>query len=301
MSTSLKPLTASDSAPTGYVQMPPWFWDYLRVGAPPGAEFKVRGQNFVMTRGIPRSQELASGAQAQTEEAFGFKWQKRDTFDSPVSLARAREWLIARYGDPVGSDWFKEHGESPVLLDAGCGAAVSAIELFAGLLPRVRYIGADISEAVDVAAERFRERGIDAAFIQADLTKLPFPEKSVDLILSEGVLHHTDSTEGALGVLSRLLKPGGRFLFYVYRKKGPLREFSDDYIRAQLQSMTPADAWKAVEPLTQLGIALGKLEAEIEIETAIDVLGIPAGKIDVQRLFYWHVAKAFYPARPEFR
>jgi hypothetical protein len=61
--------------------------------------------------------------------------------------------------------------------------------------------------------------------------------------------------------------------------------------------MSPQQAWEAVEPLTQLGIALGELDAEIEIEKPIELLGIPAGKIDVQRLFYWHVAKAFY--RPD--
>ena len=31
--------------------------------------------------------------------------------------------------------------------------------------------------------------------------------------------------------MQRHLKPGGRILFYVYRKKGPIREFTDDYVR----------------------------------------------------------------------
>jgi hypothetical protein len=91
-----------------------------------------------------------------------------------------------------------------------------------------------------------------------------------------------------------LLKKGGRFLFYVYRSKGPVREFTDDYVRDLLQSMTSQQSWKAMEPLTQLGIELGKINAEIDIPKPIDLLGIPAGRISVQRLFYWHVAKAFY-------
>ncbi len=99
--------------------------------------------------------------------------------------------------------------------------------------------------------------------------------------------------------MARLLKPGGRFLFYVYKKKGPIREFTDDYIREKLQPMTPEAAWQAMEPLTQLGISLGELNAEIDIPQPIDVLGIPAGRINVQRLFYWHVAKMFY--RPDLR
>lgn len=274
---------------------PGWLWPLLGVDREWDGERNLRGQPFVIRGGLPRSLGLLSDAQAQTEEAFGFKWKQRETFESPAALARVGEWLLERYGD-VGQ-WLDDHGERPLLLDAGCGAAMSALELFAGHLERIRYIGVDVSEAVDVAAKRFAERGLEGGFVQADITCLPFDERSIDVIFSEGVLHHTNSTRGALEALARLLKPGGRFLFYVYRKKGPIREFTDDLIRDQLQQRTPEEAWKALEPLTRLGIALGELEAEIEIPEPVDLLGIPAGRVDVQRLFYWHVAKAFY--RPD--
>lgn len=275
--------------------MPQWLWDYLGVSAPQEGEgFDLAGQRFVQHSGVPRSQSVLSANQAQTEETFGFKWKKRNTFDSPASLARMRAWLIERYGDLESAGWLAEHGEPPLLIDAGCGAGMSAIELLGPLVPRLRYLGIDVSAAVDVAAERFSEKGLPAAFMQADISNLPFPDESVDLIFSEGVLHHTNSTKGAITALARLLKQGGRFMFYVYRRKGPVREFADDYIRAQLQSMPPQQAWEAMEPLTRLGISLGELDAEIDIPNPIDLLGIPAGRINVQRLFYWHVAKLFY-------
>lgn len=274
---------------------PEWLATYLGArDLGEGAQFTLRGQAFRVRGGIPRSAKFVSDAQTQTRETFGFKWKKRDTFDSPASLARMREWLVERYGDVPNAPWLAEHGPSPLLIDAGCGAGMSGLELLGSLVGRVRYLGVDISEAVDVAAHRFVERGLSAGFVQADISDLPFPEQSVDLIFSEGVLHHTNSTEGALKSLARLLKPGGRFLFYVYRRKGPLREFTDDYIRDKLQAMVPEDAWRAMEPLTRLGIALGELEAQIEIAEPIDLLGIPAGRMDLQRFFYWHVAKAFY-------
>ena len=130
--------------------------------------------------------------------------------------------------------------------------------------------------------------------MQVDISNPPFPQNSVDLIFSEGVLHHTDSTKESLLSLARLLKRGGRFMFYVYHCKGQLREYTDDYIRDQLQSLKPQEAWKAMEPLTKLGIALGEMDSEIDILEPIELLGIPAGRISVQRLFYWHIAKAFY-------
>lgn len=275
--------------------LPAWFLEILGVNSlVEGSRFELGEQSFVVQEGLPRSRKLVSLEQAQTRETFGFKWKKVKTFDSPASLARMRCWLIERYGDLSRADWLSEHGEQPLLIDAGCGAGMSGLELLEPLLPRIRYLGVDVSDAVDVARQRFLERGYSCAFLQADITDLPFAHGSVDLIFSEGVLHHTNSTEDAIASLSRLLKPGGRFLFYVYKKKGPLREFTDDYIRDKLQAIAPDAAWKAMEPLTQLGISLGELNVEVDIPYPIDLLGIPAGRINVQRLFYWHVAKMFY-------
>ena len=57
------------------------------------------------------------------------------------------------------------------------------------------------------------------------------------------------------------------------------------------------ETWDRLMPLTKLGQALGELNVEIDVLEDVDVLGIPRGKINVQRLFYWHVCKAFY--RPD--
>ncbi len=289
MSTSLKPyMNFKDNTPK-------WFYDYLGISVPQdNEETDIAGQKFILRNGILRNQILLSTNQSQTEKTFGFKWKKRDTFNSEASLSRMRSWLIERYQDIASADWLSEHGENPILIDAGCGAGMSTLELFGSLLPKVRYLGIDVSSAVDVAATRFSERKLPGTFMQADITNPPLPGNSVDLIFSEGALHHTDSTKKALLSLARLLKKGGRFMFYVYHRKGPLREFTDDYIRDKLKAMAPQQSWEAMKPMTQLGIALGKIEGEIDIPDPINLLGIPAGRTSVQRLFYWHIAKTFY-------
>jgi arsenite methyltransferase len=208
--------------------------------------------------------------------------------------ARHRAWLIERYGDVANAPWWADYGTRPSVLDAGCGAGLSAVELFGPILDRIDYRGVDISDAYKVAERRFAERGFPGAFEQGDITNLRFPDATFDIAFSEGVLHHTDSTERALKAVARKLRPGGRFLFYVYRRKGPIREFTDDFIREKLQPMSPAEAWQALYPLTRLGELLGDLHIEIDIPEAIDLLEIPAGKIDLQRFVYWHVFKAFH-------
>ncbi|NBQ40105.1 MAG: class I SAM-dependent methyltransferase [Alphaproteobacteria bacterium] len=279
------------------MSQPQWLSDLLGVQVPAeGASATANGRQITTVAGIPRSAEFVSAAQEQTRETFGFKWAKRDTFEGSVA-EHMRTWLVQKYGDVPFAPWFKEHGEHPIILDAGCGAALSGIALFGPVMDHVHYLGVDVSTAVDVAQQRFKERGWSAGFIQADLNQIPVPERSVDIVFSEGVLHHTDNTFNALAAVTKHVKVGGRVVFYVYRKKGPVREFTDDYIRDKLQVMTPEEGWAAMEPLSELGRILGELNIEIDIKRPIDLLEIPAGKINLQRFFYWHVLKAFY--RPE--
>lgn len=276
--------------------LPDWLAPLLALPELPesGSTVEIGGKRYLVDGSVLRAEAVVSAEQAQTAEAFGYKWHQLHSFESENALRRTREWLLERYGDVAAAEWWSEYGDEPVLLDAGCGAAVSSLALFGSRLESVRFIAADISRAVDVAVERCAAREVRAAFLQDDLTTLPLLPGSIDVIFSEGVLHHTDSTRNAIQRIARLLRWGGRFMFYVYRKKGPIREFTDDYIRGLLQGMPPEQAWKAVEPLTRLGVALGELGAEIEVPEDIELLEIPAGRYDVQRLFYWHVAKAFH-------
>ena len=288
--------SGSAAAAGARITAPAWLYELLGLSVPKeGEEVRLSGRRFVCADGVLRASEGAGeGAQRQTGRTFGYKWKRRESFDSPASLARMRAWLVERYGDVAHAGFWEELGPSPLVLDAGCGAALSALELFGERLAKVRYLGVDLSEAVDVARQRFAERGLPGAFLQVDLSEIPLARGSVDLIFSEGVLHHTDSTRTSLLRLAELLAPGGRFLFYVYRRKGPIREFTDDYLRERLQALSPEEAWERLLPLTRLGQALGELDAWVEVPEAVELLGIPAGRISIQRLFYWHVFKAFY-------
>lgn len=275
---------------------PSWLEELLdcQIPSEDGGSVTLGTTEFVMLDGILRQVQLMSDAQKQTQKTFGFKWAKRDTYDSGVMPERMRDWLFERYGPVPTEDWWSEYGDSPVVLDAGCGAGFSGLEMFGERLKQVRYLGVDISTAVDTAKIRFAERGYQGSFLQSDLVSLPLPPESVDVIFSEGVLHHTDSTRGALENIVSHLKPGGRVLFYVYKTKGPIREYTDDYIRDKVVDLDPDDAWDQLMPLSKLGKMLGDLDMTVNVPEDIDLLEIPAGEINLQRLFYWHIFKAYY-------
>lgn len=240
-----------------------------------------------------------SVSQAQTRNTFAFKWAQRASYESPMFKANAKRWLFDRYcaGDSTRlKQWLG--GGSKIILDAGCGSGFSALLFFGDHLHEHDYLGIDISPSTEVARTRFREAGVPGDFLQHDLRDLPIPPSSVDLIFSEGVLHHTDNTEAALKNLTTKLKPGGRVLFYVYARKAVIREFTDDHIREQLRTLDDETAWAALMPLTKLGKVLGDNDIEIEVPEAIPFLGIPSGKVSLQRLFYWNICKLYY--KPEY-
>ena len=243
--------------------------------------------------------ELPSANQQQTEDTFSFKWRKRDTYDSPHVRAEWKRWLLEKYVDGESEAVGALLGEPrKKILDAGCGSGGSASLFFGDLLKQHDYLGVDISDAVEVARMRFAELGLPGAFLQCDLNRIPESFGLFDVIFSEGVLHHTDSVESALATLAPRLKPGGLFIFYVYARKAPIREFTDDHVRTALEPLGNDEAWAALRPLTLLGKQLGELNVQIEIQEDIPYLGIPKGTYDLQRLFYYKFCKTFY--RPEY-
>ena len=131
--------------------------------------------------------EAVSSDQSQTRDAFGFKWAKRDTYEADAVQDMTRTWLFNRYcgGEPERlAHWLS--GERKIILDAGCGAGNAGLLFFHEHLDSNDYLGVDISNAVDVARQRFSDANQAGDFLQADLMNLPLPDDSVDMIFSEG-------------------------------------------------------------------------------------------------------------------
>lgn len=248
--------------------------------------------------GIVMKREL-SEKQAQTENSFGFKWEKVDTYSSHHVQNEWKRWLVEKYldGKHENINSLLSHRNMKIL-DAGCGSGISAKLFFGEKLKEHQYYGVDISNAVELCEKEFLKQGISGKFSQCDLNDIDESFGNFDMIFSEGVLHHTDSVKNSLCNLSQRLKDGGKFLFYVYSKKAPIREFTDDLVRDSIKDLNNEEAWECLLALTELGKKLGELNVQIEIEKSIPVLGIEAGKYDLQRLFYYKICKAYY--RPDY-
>lgn len=97
-----------------------------------------------------------------------------------------------------------------VLLDAGCGPGTITLAL-AGLVGKA--VGVDIEPKAVAAANRLAARSglASLAFVEADVTALPFEDATFDAVFFHAVLYHQSQPmlTRTLAEARRVLKPGG--------------------------------------------------------------------------------------------
>jgi SAM-dependent methyltransferase len=97
------------------------------------------------------------------------------------------------------------------VLDVGCGEGQIS-RLAAGLPGVERVVGVDPTWAqLEVA----RARGGAVAYERAEAARLPCPSASFDAAIACLVFEHIDDADGAIAEVGRVLRPGGRFLFFL--------------------------------------------------------------------------------------
>jgi arsenite methyltransferase len=230
----------------------------------------------------------------QTSESFAYKWGKRETYESDVVRKKAYRWLVDRYfGTERQRNIFLRKHKGKSILDAGCGSGFSAAILFGKKLNQMKYLGVDISGSIHTAQKRFQELGLCGKFLQESITSMEL-DRAFDIIFCEGVLHHTSNPLQSLRNLVSHLNKNGLIMFYVYKRKAPVREWVDDFIRGKLKDLSNEDAWTKLISLTKLGKIIGGLNVTITIDEDIELLEIPRGKYNLQRFLYWFFIKTYY-------
>lgn len=91
------------------------------------------------------------------------------------------------------------------VLDVPCGAGIALRGLWDA--PDVRYLAADISPTMLGRTRReAARRGVRVEAVQADVTRLPLPDRSVDLVLCLTGLHCFPDPERAVVELARVAR-----------------------------------------------------------------------------------------------
>lgn len=254
-----------------------------------GVIFDEEGNEYKIVDFIPRFVRKTTGD--NTASSFGYKWK---TFVK-ASLNK-QEKNIKIFLDDYGWDLneFRNFlSTRKRILDVGCGTGY--ISNWISSETNAEVFGVDISTSVDEARKHFCSNDKqNLQFIQADIAELPFKNEFFDLIVCKEVIHHTPEPRKNFSKLANLLAPGGVIHIYVYKKKGPIREFCDDYVRAYTTKLSVEECSKFAEVMTELGKSLREMNVTIKIPKDIPYLNIPAGNYDLQRFIYLHMFKCWW-------
>jgi SAM-dependent methyltransferase len=136
-----------------------------------------------------------------------------DDFDDVGTLVeKARQGIFAKLLDdevPFGTK----------IIEIGCGTG--QLTNFLSVANRTA-IGADLSLSSLRLGEAFREKHdlYSAFFLQMNLFRPCFKPNAFDLVISNGVLHHTADPLSAFKTIAKLVKPRGYILIGLYHKYG---------------------------------------------------------------------------------
>jgi SAM-dependent methyltransferase len=112
-------------------------------------------------------------------------------------------------GNPLG---LSEVGPAQTVLDLGSGPGLDSLLAARQVGPTGKVVGVDLCPAMVEKARRNADllglRNVE--FIQAQIEKLPLPDASVDVVISNGVFNLCPAKPAVLAEAFRVLRPGGR-------------------------------------------------------------------------------------------
>ncbi len=112
-----------------------------------------------------------------------------------------------------GLSHIKIEGNS-YILDLGCGGGANVGRLLE-LAPQGKVAGLDYSEVSVKTSRETNRKAIEdgkCKILQGDVSKIPFPNESVNLVTAFETIYFWPELEQSFAEVYRVLKPAGRFL-----------------------------------------------------------------------------------------
>lgn len=237
-----------------------------------------------------------------TAKSFKDKWNYNKQLAFSETLREGSDifsWILGRNGFKTAAKLKSYLKDKKRVLDAGCGnGRVTALLRKYSDPRKTEIIGVDLVSAG--IAEKNLSQYKNVKIFKKDLTKNLDGLGGFDFIYCQEVLHHVKDPAAAFLNVCKRLTPGGEIAIYVYKKKAPIREFVDDYVRERISKYPYKYAMKACNQITCLGKLLSECGTKIKIPD-VDILEIKAGEYSFQRFIYHFFMKCFWNPEMPFK
>jgi ubiquinone/menaquinone biosynthesis C-methylase UbiE len=185
-----------------------------------------------------RSQERIASQEGieDPEIAAAFEWVSRTP-----QMRWIRHFVISQ------AAVLKDRGEA---VDLGCGAGQLVMEM-ARKVPGLHMTGIDLSEKMLVDARLSAQLvGMEdrVDFRLGNVEEIPFPDQSLDLVISTASLHHWTDPVKVLNEVDRVLKPGGAYYIFDLRRDMALPFYMLIWFATQF--IVPAAFHRVNEPMS---------------------------------------------------
>ncbi|HET6474484.1 MAG TPA: methyltransferase domain-containing protein [Thermoleophilia bacterium] len=130
----------------------------------------------------------------------------------PEELARVPEGSVESFAGVANPFSLGRLQPGERVLDLGSGAGTDSLVAAQMVAPDGRVTGIDITPAMLGKARRAAaEIGADNVdFVEGEIEKLPFPDGSFDVVISNGVIDLIPDKDAVFAETFRVLSPGGR-------------------------------------------------------------------------------------------
>ena len=135
-----------------------------------------------------------------------------DLYDLGQTGSLPREAVLASLG--CGNPTALAHiAPGETVLDLGSGGGIDVLLSARRAGPSGKVYGLDMTdEMLALARENQRKAGVEnVEFLKGEIERIPLPDNSVDVIISNCVINLSADKDRVLGEAFRVLKPGGRF------------------------------------------------------------------------------------------
>jgi ubiquinone/menaquinone biosynthesis C-methylase UbiE len=176
-----------------------------------------------------------------------FDLSKSNYYDNIAPIYDRTRWMTAAVAEEVADVILALVTATPEtsFLEPGVGTGLNVLPLVKRGYP---VTGIDISKQM---LDRFRQKlhpiPPNLTLLQADASKLPFTDRSFDVVLTVHMVHTVSNLQVFLDEIDRVLKPSGFYLNAQWITPPARMEF-EDYFRAILSEYERSPQSKLVDP-----------------------------------------------------